>query len=173
MQVEGYDLRVGDESLLEFEFDDVGVSGTFPMAIDYSPFSDFQSFPELNPIYNLAFGVVTVREDGSKDLDDEVNTKNGTLTKVIATVAQTLFVFWDVNPGVTVYITGSNQKRTNLYHKVLVNHYQELPRGVNVYGVGLNGEGTERMKSYYEKAYKAFLIQPPNKSQYEEHDLPF
>ncbi len=70
-------------------------------------------------IYNLAFG----------DFDEETNsindisiTNNGDSTKVLATVASTVYAFIEKHPNAWIFATGSTIVRTRLYRMGITNN---------------------------------------------------
>jgi len=62
--------------------------------------------------YYLAFGD-NVEE--SKNFDDFVRTNNQDTEKVLATVASTLYIFFERHEGTIVIAEGSTHSRTGLY----------------------------------------------------------
>jgi hypothetical protein len=61
-------------------------------------------------------------------------TDNQDTEKVLATVAKAVYVFFENNPDVFIYATGSTVARTRLYRIMLTRHYKELTKDYYLYG---------------------------------------
>lgn len=152
MQIEGYALtKTSDQQT--FYFDNEGPFGKYKMAIVYAPHPDY-----LNT-YNLGFGVVT-REvvNGLEvyDIRDDIETKNDNLVKIIATVAHSLLLFWELHPQENVFFRGSDFKRGVLYNRVVRNYGRELDGYANIYGV----KGENIVPYDLVTMYDAHIIEP-------------
>lgn len=77
-----------------------------------------------NDLYNLGFG--DLADDGT--IDDIINSNNGDLVKVIATVFKIIQRFTEEFPNATVYFTGSTPNRTRLYNRVIKTNYRKIDR---------------------------------------------
>lgn len=72
--------------------------------------------PVYDELYNLAFG--DPNGEGF-EFDDFIRTNNQDTDKVFATVASTLYNFFDHYSGSLVIAQGSNHSRTRLYRRYL------------------------------------------------------
>ncbi len=79
---------------------------------------DFVSLGENN-IINLGFG--DLRPDGT--VDDKVNSNNGDIVKVMATVVEILKHFTTNNPEAIIFFRGSTEERNQLYARILKTYY--------------------------------------------------
>jgi hypothetical protein len=70
-------------------------------------------------IFNMGFG--DLLSDGS--IDDTVNSNNGDLNKVLATVIQILMEFTKEYPYAKVAFIGSTATRTALYKRIIKTYY--------------------------------------------------
>lgn len=116
-------------------------------------------FDELyngNNIYNLSLGTITA--DGK--VDYETITNNGDRNKILATVAYIINIFIEKNPGKAVYLTGSDDRRTVLYHRAISYAYDELKKTFNIYGdISLEDEPSEFELFDKSKNYSGFLVE--------------
>lgn len=87
-----------------FEFYSEGPKGVIKKVVEYQKTSD-------NNIYNLAFGDFN---EILNSIDDLSVTNNGDSSKVLATVASTVYAFIDKHPNAWVIATGSTSSRTRL-----------------------------------------------------------
>lgn len=93
-----------------------------------------------------------ILSDGSFDFLNVSN--NGDFEKVMATVAQTILIFFDQNPEAILAFTGSTPERTRLYRIILV---RELAQLTNRFVVkGLTDSGLEAFESNHD--YIGFVI---------------
>ncbi|WP_120516627.1 DUF6934 family protein [Chitinophaga barathri] len=81
--------------------------------------------------YNFGFGDAC--PDGS--IDDEVETNNGDLIKVFATIISIIEDFLEGNPGSTLYFTGSTPQRTVVYNIILKRYYLQFSRKYLITGI--------------------------------------
>ena len=92
-----------------------GKNGVIPKAI---------VFQEIDiELYNLA--LLDYDEQNKIWLDDS-NTNNGDLSKVMATVAQTIVLFLDTYPTSSIYIEANSNSRNRLYHRIMTNYRAEF-----------------------------------------------
>lgn len=138
-----YDLETSDD-VLTFEFQSVGPVGTITKVVVYSP------LPLLTGYYNLGFG--DLNELG--DLSDEAVTNNGDMSKVLATVVSTLFVFFTVYPAATVYFRGSTGLRTQLYQRIIQSNLTDFESFLLILGIK---NGAEQLFDK-QTQYDSFLI---------------
>jgi len=100
---------------LLYTFASKGKNGVIPKAI---------AFQEIDAgLYNLA--LLDYDEQNKIWLDDS-NTNNGDLSKVMATVAQTIVLFLDTYPTSSIYIEANSNARNRLYHRIMTNYRAEF-----------------------------------------------
>lgn len=110
----------------------------------------FKAF-ESNPlVYNLGFGDV----DKNGEINDTVVSDNHDSQKVLATVALTVFKFYEKHPDCYVFVTGSTRARTRLYRIGVANNLDEIRNDFHVFGF------IEETWETFEigRDYEAFLI---------------
>jgi len=100
--------------------------------------------------YNLAFG--DINENG--ELDDLSVSANRDMEKVLATVVQTIFVFFEMNPEITLFFQGSTPARTRLYQIVITKEKANWTEDFLIQGIC--DEQIEPFES--NRPYTAFLI---------------
>jgi hypothetical protein len=137
-----YEIVVSNDWLI-YEFMSIGPKGSIPKTVIYQ-------YIEEN-LYNLAFGD---KDTATGNIDDLVVTDNDDTEKVLATVASTLFDFFDNYSGTIVLAKGSTQSRTRLYRRYLTVLLEIIEENFLLLGE-LNGE-VERFKK--NKEYTSFLI---------------
>lgn len=123
MKVEKYHLK-SDNKLTYFEFLSVGPQGAIRKMIEFQ----VTSTPGL---FNLAFGD---KNSETGEIDDLAISNNGDTEKVLGTVVSALYAFFDKNPEVLVYATGSTPVRTRLYRMVITKFYDEIQSDFYLYG---------------------------------------
>lgn len=138
-------LYKSEENLLVYEFISQGIKGQIKKMVKYS-------FTGTENVYNLGFG----------DFDTETNqindfsvTNNGDSTKVLATVASTVYAFTEKYPNSWILATGSTVVRTRLYRMGITNNLNEIRKDFVVFG--LNDKGLWE-KFIIGEDYEAFLI---------------
>ena len=117
------------------------------------------SFNEIigsDDVFNLALG--TILPDGQMDF--ETITNNGDRNKVLATVASIVSIFIEHHPGKSVYIRGSDNRRTILYQRAILYAFDELILIFNIYG-DISADSQENEFEYFNKGknYSGFLIE--------------
>lgn len=96
-----------------------------------------------------AYNLVLVDIDEHNQLDDFSVSDNGDRDKVLATVVQTLFNFFDQHPHASVSFTGSTPARTRLYQAAIARELDRASERLDVYGlVDSQPEPFERNKAY-------------------------
>jgi hypothetical protein len=83
-----------------------------------------------NDVYNLGFGD---ENPLTGQIDDTVVTNNGDMTKILATVAFSVYVFTQNNPNAWIYVTGSSQSRIRLYRMAISKYIEEINEDFIVY----------------------------------------
>jgi hypothetical protein len=121
-----YDFRILDDAF-RYEFVSVGLR-TIPKVIIYQE-TDIADF------YNLV--LADILDNGT--IETDIESKNGDLEKIIATVFRTTITFWGYYPDAKIAFTGSDSKRTRLYQIILT---KELDKISHLFAIfGLNDEG--------------------------------
>jgi hypothetical protein len=137
-----YNLET-DQNNLIFEFFSEGPKGKILKIVEYQQIS--------GRFYNLAFGDSI---ENSIDFDDFVRTNNDDVEKVLATVASTLYIFFEHYEGTIVIAEGSTHSRTRLYRKYMTLFLEFIEKEFILLGE-LDGK-TERFRKGVD--YKFFLI---------------
>ncbi|MEA5459243.1 hypothetical protein VB796_09355 [Arcicella sp. LKC2W] len=95
--------------------------------------------------YNLA--LVDILEDGS--YDDTVESNNGDMEKVLATVVKSFIYFFEQNPEAIVLFKGSTESRTRLYQIVINKELDNIISRFTILGInGMKFEPFRKNKSY-------------------------
>ena len=100
--------------------------------------------------YNLSFG-----DFKGGRIDDEVITNNGDLVKVISTVAQSVYLFFEHYPDASIEIEGVDDKRKRLYNTIFQRRRTEIDVYFEVKGWS-DGEFIVMQEEYF---YEKFIIQ--------------
>lgn len=100
--------------------------------------------------YNLSFG-----DFKNGRIDGEVVTNNGDLVKVISTVAQSVYLFFEHYPDASIEIEGVDDKRKRLYSTIFQRRQAEIDLYFDVKGWA-DGEFIALQKGYF---YEKFVIQ--------------
>ena len=110
---------------------------------------------ELKIPFNLALG--TMMQNG--EIDFFTITNNGDRNKILMTVAWIVNIFLERNPGKSVYFTGSDERRTNLYNRSIAYGYEELIKMYHIYGdISLDQYVYEFHRFEKGKLYSGFLV---------------
>lgn len=150
MQFEKYEIKASP-SFLRFEFYSTGLKGKIKKQVE------FEAFEETLNVFNIGFGDV----DDKGNINDLIITGNEDSQKVLATVALSVFKFFEKYPNCYVYATGSSKSRTRLYRMGITNNLEEIKQAFKVYGfINNNWEKFEKGKEY-----EAFLIHLINKKK--------
>ena len=111
-------------SFLKFEFHSEGPKGIIKKLVLYKPF-------ENNPdVFNLGFG----DEGKNGEINDVVVSDNKDSEKILATVALTVYKFYENHPDCFVYVTGSTKARTRLYRMGIVKNLEEILNDFDMFG---------------------------------------
>ncbi|MCB9310912.1 MAG: hypothetical protein H6567_12715 [Lewinellaceae bacterium] len=141
MDIERYQIE-NNVNFLYFEFISTGNKGSIIKVIKYTKIND-------DPLmYNLGYGDKNLTHE---TIDDRAVTNNGDTDKVLATVAFTIYAFYQEFPDANVYLSGSTASRTRLYQiniNKFLNYistdfiiYRELEQGFERFKKGLNYQG--------------------------------
>ncbi len=124
MQIEKYETESTVDSLI-YTFESIG-ERVIQKVVVYSRIKEPEAIGLTSDtiVYNLDFGDFNY-ETG--DLDDQIVSKNGDTEKVLATVADTVFEFWEEYPDAVIFFRGSQPsgekaRRTRLY-QIKINRY--------------------------------------------------
>jgi hypothetical protein len=138
MKYEKYPTKAAG-SLLEFEFNSEGPKGPIKKQVN------FQAIADAPAIYNLVFG----DQDSKGKVNDLIITDNKDGIKVLATVVDTLYKFFEKHPGSFVYAEGSTKARTRLYRIGISNNLAEIENDFQVFGyINSTWEPFERNRDY-------------------------
>jgi hypothetical protein len=157
MQIEKYYTETGIDNLI-YTFESAGEK-LIKKIVEYSKLNPiYVGLPIDTEVYNLAFGDWN---DEIDDYEDKVESRNGDMEKVLATVANTALKFWEEYPEAKIFfqgslVTGENPRRTRLYQMKLNHYFNEINKTVHIRGYG--DIGWEDFKN--NKNYIAFLISP-------------
>lgn len=124
MKKERYELTAENE-LMFFEFVSIGEKGHIKNVIEFSE-------TNVDDVYNLAFGDL---DENKGKISDTVITNNGDSSKVLATVASSVYAFTAERPKAWVFATGSTKVRTRLYRMGLANNLEEISKDFYVFGL--------------------------------------
>lgn len=133
-----------------FEFESVGIRGTFRKVVAYTEMS-------VEGYYNLGFGDYNKK---TGEVDDKIVTNNGDGMKVLSTVVSTLYSFTGKYPEAKVFATGSTESRTRLYRMGISNNLEELKEDFFVYGLKIDDTFEEFIIG---EDYLGFLVTRKNK----------
>ncbi|SHN17247.1 DUF6934 family protein [Mucilaginibacter sp. OK098] len=116
----------------------------------------FTDFLRVENTFNLSLG--TLLPNGKIDYDTITN--NGDRNKILTTVALIIGIFIQQHRGISVYVTGSDKRRTLLYQRAITYGYEELIELFNIYG-DFSSESEESKFEPFDssKNYSGFLIQ--------------
>jgi hypothetical protein len=128
-----------------YEFVSEGPKGTIAKMVEYTETA-------TEGVFNLAFGDY---DKITKSINDLSVTNNGDSLKVLATVASTVYAFFDNHPNAYIIATGSTNVRTRLYRMGITNNLTEITEDFIVYGLTEKGTWDEFEVG---EDYEAFLI---------------
>ena len=123
MKTEKYHLK-SESKFTRFEFISEGPKGAIRKLIEFQE--------TTNPdVFNLAFGDLNPE---TQEIDDLSVSDNGDTEKVLATVVNAVYTFFNNYPDLFVYATGSTKARTRLYKMGIVRFYDEMQKDFYLYG---------------------------------------
>jgi hypothetical protein len=128
MNLDRYEFEIS-KSAADFLFTSKGDLGIIQKAIRYNKMQD--------EVYNLGFGDVNPI---SGEIDDTIVTNNGDMTKILATVAFSIYLFTETIPDAWIYVTGSSESRIRLYRMAINKHIQEIEKDFVIYILLEDGE---------------------------------
>jgi hypothetical protein len=158
MQIEKYQTET-DNKRLSYSFLSIGEK-TIKKVVEYTKLPKYwlieNGLPIDADVYNLAFGDENI---GEGDFSDLITSNNGDTDKVLATVADTAFNFWEYYPNAFIFFEGSHPEgeehlRNYLYRRKIERFLDEITHIADVYGRIEN-----QLESFTKgKNYNAFLI---------------
>lgn len=143
MNIPCYNFESSPDAL-RFEFESISSHKKIRKVVEYT------LLPQNPNIYNLGFG--DLKEDGT--IDDLVVSDNKDMDKILATIIQTIFRFFELRPRNTILFLGSTESRTRLYQIVIAKNIDEMGGTLQIRGIR-NGEIEEFVKGIN---YEGFLI---------------
>lgn len=160
MQIEKYKTESTVDSLI-YIFESVG-ERVIQKVVVYSKIENPKTvgLEENTIVFNLAFGDWDLETD---ELNDQVESKNKDTEKVLATVADTVFEFWEEYPDTNIFFRGSQPfgekaRRTRLYQMKINRYFADIINIVNI--KGFENDNWEVFSA--NKNYLAFLISRKN-----------
>lgn len=146
MHLPHYELTIGKSKSI-FEFISQGPKGDIPKIIVFSKISD-------NGLYNLAFGDI---DSKTGNVNDRVVSNNGHSEKVLATVVQALYIFFNSYPTCIVVAKGSTKSRTRLY-RMGISKFRGQVHNV-LFIMGRETEVSDWEEFQLNKEYISFAVQ--------------
>ncbi|CAG5069830.1 hypothetical protein DYBT9623_02567 [Dyadobacter sp. CECT 9623] len=122
MNKDGYDLIVSADAK-RFYFESVGKRGCFQKQIAFVPIG--------RTSYNLA---LLDYDPNISDYSDLPVTDNGDMERVMATVINAIYEFFEMNPVATIYFAGNTPAKTRLYQAVINNCLDMGSKEFVIYG---------------------------------------
>ncbi len=139
MNVSVYELTISKDRL-RYEFVSVGSKGQIRKLIEYTYLSGVG-------FWNLGFGDL---DETTGQVSDSVVSDNGDGRKVLASVIQSLLSFLNTHPAEAIIFTGSDERRTRVYHRIAIQYQREFLSLLTINGLTEDGfeEAIETDKSY-------------------------
>ncbi len=110
MNSESYNTHEIPTALWALSFNSNGPKGIIEKLIKY------EELPSLPVFVNLGFGD---RIGNTLDFDDRAESKNGDGEKIMATVVQTIPLFFNRFPDKIIAVQGSTSSRSYIYRKIV------------------------------------------------------
>ena len=130
-----YDLYRNETTTI-FEFKSIGPNGEKTKVIVYTE-------TQSENIYNLAFGdLIYDKVEKKYFFDDSTITNNGDRNMILATVAESVYVFTKKYPEKMVFFKGSTLARTRLYRRAITINLDEISKTFLIFGVVKNKDGS-------------------------------
>lgn len=130
MNQPSYDVLTSEDRL-HYEFISTGSNGNIRKVVEYTYMSQLT-------MWNLGFGDFDVMTGA---VSDSIISNNGDGKKVMATVVKTLLDFFSQRPQETVIFTGSDERRTIVYNRVVRQYYVDFSDRLLI--TGLTEQGIE------------------------------
>jgi hypothetical protein len=142
MQLSHYSYKTND-NYLDYEFVSTGPKGRIKKIVRFTQIG--------SNVFNLGFGDL---DDQTGEISDISVTNNNDSRKVLATVASTVNDFTLQHPNTWIIAKGSTISRTRLYRMGITNHWQEISRDFEVFGLKEGSWQPFELR----KDYDAFLV---------------
>lgn len=150
MQIDSYSNVSNSTDYKSFTFVSEGRHGKLTKLVR------FDELKQRADTYNLA--LATLLSNGTADYLTTSN--NGDRNKILATVARITLLFFEKYPEKSVYLTGSDERRTLLYHRAISYGYSELIQMFNIYGYNSRNIYDDDFEPFNKlKSYTGFLIE--------------
>lgn len=135
MNFPSYKLSANADLTL-FEFTSTGKNGIIQKAIKYTQTSNQQ-------VYNMGFGdiIYSNEQTGEVEIDDEAVSNNGDISKVLASVASSVYAFTERYPDALILFGGSNKAKMRLYRMILSKHFNAITKTFLLFGAKHNERG--------------------------------
>jgi hypothetical protein len=146
MHLPHYQLTIGESKSI-FEFTSQGPKGDIPKIIVFSKISE-------NGLYNLAFGDY---DEKTGQVNDRAVSNNGDSEKILATVIQALYIFFNKYPKRKVFAQGSTKSRTRLYRMGISKFHNDVKH--LIYIAGRESEVSDWEEFQLNKEYISFAVQ--------------
>jgi len=146
MHLPYYQLTIGKSKSI-FEFTSQGPKGDIPKIIVFSKISD-------NGLYNLAFGDYNVL---TGQVNDKVVSNNLDSEKILATIIQSLYIFFNKYPKSIVIARGSTKSRTRLYRMGISKFHEQVSDVFYIMGKETEVSNWEEFE--LNKEYISFAVQ--------------
>jgi hypothetical protein len=144
MKTEKYPLK-SESRFTRFEFISEGSKGVIRKLVEFQETT-------ISGVYNLAFGDFNPQ---TQQIDDLAVSDNGDTEKVLATVIDAVYAFFNKYPDAYVYATGSTKTRTRLYRMGITRFYDEMKKDFYLYGQ----IGDDFVEFETDTTYDGFLAQ--------------
>lgn len=151
MNIEKY-LYEANEDRTTFTFESLGPNGTISKTIKYF---EVGRLPDGTPILNLGFGDA---DDSPNEFNDSITSNNGDRSKVLATVANTIFNIFSHWGNAVILAIGGTPARNRLYQMGINANKAEIDSHFDI--LGRTPMGWE----YFRKGvnYTAFMAKKKN-----------
>ncbi len=123
MKLDRYKVKV-TSSFLNYDFYSIGPQGKIKKRIAFRLFNNTEN------VYNLGFGDV----GAGGEINDLIVTNNADSQKVLATVAMSVFKFFEKYPTSFIFVIGSTETRTRLYRIAIANNLDEIKQNFDIFG---------------------------------------
>jgi hypothetical protein len=140
---------ISTDDNLTFYFTSEGPKGKIEKVVKFEQFA-----PET---FNLGF---CDRKSVAEDFDDHTISNNGDIRKVLATVIQTIALFFEHYPDMRIYVEGADDRRRRLYERILKQYRIDFEEEYRFWGG--NGFSIEPFQN--ENTYEFLLISKRKKS---------
>jgi hypothetical protein len=107
---------------------------------------------DFKNLYNLGFG--DLKADGK--IDDKVNSNNGDIIKVLATVIHIVQDFTETNSGAKIAFKGSTRERTVLYQRIIKTYLTTFKKDFLI--TALEGPVSQPRETLFDPQYKGTYL---------------